>query len=391
MRRRTIARALLAALSAGGVLLGGAFLGGAGCVKIADPTRIEDLRILEVRADPPEIAVFAPSPPARGFADLVALPRRRSPVTLGALVVHPDLDARFQHQWYRCKPNFQALPCDSGEFDPLIAATTASVATVSPVDLIFADSATAAGEGGFAGALATLASNPRDLLNGFYAYVDLRVTIDRAAVHVDTRQLDATKRVVIFDPQLVRAAILEARRGGARLGADAPGGSIPLPGLCTDLTDDALQLLLEFLASRTPNRAPVYADLEVEGPGAAPARSLSPGVPLVLHPGERVTFRAHAAPGDKERYALIDDNCQLQPLIEVLSWSWSATAGSLSSRLTTESVEDEAMDSSRHKTAYTAPGAAAPAAGTTRARIYSILRDGRGGSAARIIDVEVAP
>jgi hypothetical protein len=366
----------------------------AGCISIPDAAIVDDLRILEIRVDPPEIPVFKPAPPISRPEDLLELEPNDVTVEVAALVAHPDLDAKIAYEWVRCKPGLDRVPCDGMDRERLASSETSSVAAIAPVSILFADAIQAAmmSQGGdragraVFGALGTIASDPRDLLNGLYAYVNVHASVISAAIHADTSALDGTKRLVVFDPQIVRVAISVAR---SQTLPQIEGYS--LPNLCSTVSAEQVDLIYDFLEKRAPNRAPAYRRIEiVEVNGSTGTfRDLMPGEILRLSPGESIALRGHADPGDKEEFQLIDDNCQLQDLHEVLAWSWFTNLGELSSRLTTESIEDEAEDSSRHRVTYTAPPAAGLKNQTNRARIWSILRDGRGGSASRIIEVQI--
>jgi hypothetical protein len=363
----------------------------AGCVSIPDASIIQDLRILDLRVEPAEIAVFKPAPPVSTAQDLLSLAPNAVDVKVTAVVAHPDLDATFEYEWVRCKPGLDRVPCSGDDRERLFDSMTSSVADVQPVPIVFADAAMAAemsgggAQAGLFGALSTFASDPRDLLNGLYAYINLHVSVVKAAVPVDSPSLEGTKRFVIFDPQIVRVAINEARMLGTMAIPAIEG--YDLPSLCTNVSREQLDVIFDYLLKRTPNQPPTYASLELQRVTDTASSALGIDEVLMLAPGESVKFRGRAAPGDKEAFQLIDDNCQLQSLREVLAWSWFTNLGSLSTRLTTESIDDENQDTDRHATTYTAPRAAQLIAPTTRVRIWSILRDGRGASRDRVIDI----
>src|SRR5262249_377353 len=119
---------------------------------------------------------------------------------------HPDLGATFTYQWSRCQP-FSDLPCDTERVS--LPVETSSAVSFSPIDELRKDVADTMDP---TRALASFASDPRDLLNGIYANVLLHVTVATASITVDTHELDALKRFVIFDPLFVKVSILEARR-----------------------------------------------------------------------------------------------------------------------------------------------------------------------------------
>lgn len=364
----------------------------AGCgLHFPDPARIEDLRVLEIRTDPPEIAVFEPGgPPATTLAELSRLRPRVTPVKLTALVAHPDLKATFYYEWFRCAPAFQRLPCPTPpERQPLQDASTSSIAFISPIPTLVAELA-ATSSGTSSNPLSIFTDDPRDLLNGLYAFMNLRTGVRTASITVDTLALEAVKRLVIFDPQIVRVSILEARRrAAAGLGLPQIPG-VTLPNLCTTASDEQLQKIYAFLDQRTPNRAPTFAAVRYARPPASVETEgvlIEPPATLKLRSGEQIDLRGYAAPGDIERYQAIDDNCELIDLSETLSWSWFVSAGSISRRVTIEGIRE--VNQAQQRTTYTAPLVAPNR--TARARIWSVLRDGRGGSDLRVIDVEIGP
>jgi hypothetical protein len=269
-----------------------------------------------------------------------------------------------------------------------LSTLTSSVVVISPVDILFEDVAMNPDDP--LGLLADLVQDPRDLLNGFFAHVNLRMTVSRADVAVDTPALEATKRVVLYEPLVVRIAILEARRGAA--GAQIP--VVPgfnLPNLCSNVSEEQVQKIFDFLGRRTPNRAPRYTKLEVAGrllPIETATRSVAKGEVIEIEEGEQLVLRGRAGEEDKEVYQLIDDNCELQSLRETLAWSWFTSRGTLSPSFTTEGADD-GDDPDAARTVYTPPQGEDLDEVGRRARIWSVLRDGRGGSDSRVIDVVV--
>lgn len=358
-----------------------------GCgVSFPDESRIEDLRVLEIRADPPEIAVFEPGQRATSSRDLLALRRSATTVRLTALVAHPDRDAALSYDWYRCTPGFQSLPCE-GDARSRLVTSTASAIDISPISILFEEVAQAPDDA--LGSLNRIVQDPRDLLNGISAFINARVTVDRAAIEVDTRALDALKRVVIFDPVIVRLAMIEADRL-------IQGQAVPmvegfnLPNLCTTLTPEQRARIFDFLDRRTPNRAPEYESVEFarrRGVVETATRALDAGEILELSADEQLVLRGRAREGDREEYQIIDDNCELIVLRETLAWSWFTDRGSLSSSLTVEGSGPADFQDSH--TVYRPPFAGGDIEGATRARIYSVLRDGRGGSASRVVEVKI--
>jgi hypothetical protein len=369
------------------VIFATAIAAAAGCnLHFPDATKIEDLRILDLHADPPEIAVFR-----RGGSDPLAFdpksppPIDLTPVKLTALVAHPDLGATFLYDWIRCGAAFDSVPCDPPERQPLVPDMNADLQPEVSVPIVLElFQGLMSGQDTLAALTATLAQDPRDLLNGLYAHVNLSVSVSTAAKAVDTARLEATKRVVIFDPRLVAFSIARARA----MGPDALL-KLGLPNLCTSVSNDALDKVLTFLKTRTPNRSPTFAGLDVavidpRNPPPrgtqTPTRALGAGEVLEVPPGAAVILHGRSNPDDAEAFQMIDANCALEKFTEELSFAWFTNSGSLSRPLTTKD---------NPTTEYDAPPAFELKEDRTRIRIWSVLRDGRGGSDSKTMDVVI--
>lgn len=213
--------------------------------------RIEDLRVLDLQVEPPEVSVFEPSgtgTTALSFDPMNPPPIAHQPVRVRALVAHPDLAASFEYDWIRCKPGLDRVPCDGTLASALVPERTAEM-SFTPIDVLFAD---VTGGTKLEDLAAALAEDPRDLLNGLYAYVNLQAGVGQASIAVDTQRIQATKRIVVFDPRVVALALEQAR---ALDPSQIPMGA-GLPTLCAGVSDAQLALLNGFLASREPNRTP---------------------------------------------------------------------------------------------------------------------------------------
>ncbi|MCK6547888.1 hypothetical protein L6R52_18700 [Myxococcota bacterium] len=365
-------------------------------VSLPNERMIEDLRILEVRAEPPETRLLEPGRTASTAAELVGLlltAPSRERVRLSATVAHPDLDATFSATWCRCPP-FSDLPCLAEETEtdacagPLVELATSTVGPgvveFSPVDELRRDLASADEP---EQVLAALAADPRDILNGLYAYVVLNAGITAASVRVDTQALDAEKRVVVFDPVVVKVAILEARRALADPSTPDLSG-LPLPTLCTNVSEAELVDVFEFLDTRVPNRAPRYVGIDLDPlTVASSTRALGEGEVLTLRPGQEIALMGRADPAEIEDFRVIDDDCSLRELEETFAFSWFTTKGSLSRIVTSLGKKPGNRDG--EWVTYQAPGAGALTEARTRVRIWTVLRDGRGGSEARTIELVV--
>lgn len=363
-----------------------------GCgVSLPEEYRVEDLRILEIRAEPPEIRIFQDAPIDLEPSQLANQPLDLRPVQLSALVAHPDLDANFDGQWIRCKvadddtgevgSGFQRVPCDGAGRVELGRGLNLAL---SPVQLLLED--VLANGGDPVAVITSLAEDPRDLFAGLYANLNFQAFANGAVIPVDTPSIEGTKRVVIFDPAVVSLVLREARR----LGPDAIPmiSGVPTPSLCTRASADQLGAINAFLESRIPNRAPRYAGIELRYQTDTATQAYDPASgPIVLAPGTQVELRGYVAEGDLESYRVIDDNCNLLEQQETMAFSWFTTAGELSPQVTAQSLDQ--ADSRRRVMTYEAPESVEGA--EQRVRIWSVLRDGRGGSDSKVIDVLVRP
>lgn len=359
-----------------------ALLSGACGITFPQEFRIEDLRVLNVVTDPPEISVIEPGTTATTAQQLIEALRdhpNEQEVTLTALLAHPDLDATFNYSWKACTPAFNSLPCE-GERRVDLPVEDAEVVRFEPITtlrtlLLESDDP--------AQALASITTDPRDLLNGLYAHLILRAGVKEASVAVDTLQLDAEKRLVLFDPALVRVTISEARRIGMS-GMIPMVDGLQLPTLCTQATAADVEAIEAYLGTRIPNQQPHFMGIAARTRSSTVVEPVVTEGTVVLRRGEQLELRGIHGDADREKYKLIDDNCKLVELQETLSYSWFITAGEISAPIT---VIGNAERDELERTIYTAPS---EIEGTEmRIRIYAILRDGRGGSGHDVLDVVV--
>lgn len=341
--------------------------------------RIEDLRVLDLQVEPPEVSVFEPSGTgtvALSFDPMNPPPIAHQPVRVRALVAHPDLDASFEYDWIRCKPGLDRVPCDGSLASALVPERSAEV-SFTPIDVLFAD---VSGGTKLEDLAAALAEDPRDLLNGLYAYVNLQAGVGQASVPVDTQRIQATKRIVIFDPRVVALALEQAQ---ALDPSQIPMGA-GLPTLCAGVSDAQLSLLNGFLASREPNRTPRMLGVSVvithvDGSTTSTITSARGSV-IDLEDTDVVTLEGVPASSAAEAYGLIDANCLLQSFTERLAFSWFISAGGLSRQITTQ---EDTM------TRYDLPRQSALAGSLVRTRVWVVLRDGRGGSSHGAVDFRI--
>lgn len=365
-------------------------LGLAGCgVSLPEEYLVEDLRILEIRAEPPELRIFADAPIDVELEQLARQPLDLREVRFTALVAHPDLDATFEQEWVRCKvadddtgevgSGFQRVPCESAE---RVSLGRESALNLSPIRLLLED--VLANGGDPVRVITSLAEDPRDLFAGLYANLNLKAFVAQADITVDTLAIEGTKRLVIFDPTVVALVLREARRLGPEAVPMIAG--VQTPSLCTRASADQVGTINAFLETRVPNQAPRYAGLELKLSTDTATRAWDPAAgPIVLGPGDRLELRGYVAESDLEAYRVIDDNCNLLEQQETMAFSWFTTAGELSPQVTAQS-KDRA-DSRRRVMTFEAPTTFEGA--ELKVRIWSVLRDGRGGSDSRVIDLLV--
>lgn len=335
---------------------------------------IEDLRTLEIRVEPPEIPIFRLSP-----EDTLELDPQRPPpfdlrpIRVTALVAHPDLDARFRYDWSRCGIGFQGPPCEEAPRERLTTRTSSSF-EISPVEILLRDAAEK--ELSLTELAAGLAGDPRDLLNGFYLHLDLQVTVEEAGEVVDTISLEATKRVVVFDPRLVNYTIIETAKLDPSQLPDLPG--LQLPVFCSRSTPEQISGLQAFLRERRPNESPTLSGIVIgaRGGGDTSTRAVELGELVELDAGESLVMRADLPEEIEETYRVIDGNCELREFTERVAVSWFTNGGELSRQIST--LESPVVswrppaEVSQRRAQY---------------RIYAVARDGRGGSDARWFDV----
>ena len=348
----------------------------AGCgVSFPENHLIEDLRVLNIRAEPPEVGLFV-----KGGLELEPLPSfaTSTVVRFTVLAAHPDLDAKLRFDWFRCAPEdpsdapLRGLPCDASARVRLDLAGTSTL-TVSPVGEVLDDLES---RGDTAGVTALFGGDPRALINGFYGYFQVAASIQDADVAVDTQRLEATKRLVIFEPRVAHAAV-QLSRDPTLLSGQQGRLPIDIPTLCLGAPQSKVDAITAFLRSRPTNRNPTLDRVTVTRLSRASTSTRSlPG--LEIAPSQQIELVASGS--EAEPYELIDGNCELLSFKERLAYSWFTSRGGLERQVTSDD---------RPTTVYTAPNAADLPSGRTRIRIYVVVRDGRGGSDHRTFDLSV--
>jgi hypothetical protein len=317
------------------------------------PALVEDLRVLAVRAEPPEILVdreelTTGAPRATRFEALVMDPRGEPMVQM-------------VYDWQFC-------PVESGEtcgdydrrrgaadpaYAPFLDAARAQEAH-GPAQLS-ADGAV--GTAGFDVQIAPqllayhLQDAARVLGNGAWVSAVLKL-------ETGTETLLAQKRVVVnardlaaFNPELATAGWQIC----------TPAASLP----------GCLPLL-----PRTPNHNPTFTSVEVARGLGAPFAPLAG--PLVLSSKEKVRLRPVLAPDAEEPYQTIESTLQGNHLVvvdhrEEVVVSWFTTAGSFESDQTAVQL-DRTLDNE-----FTAPSIDARTPAGKPLVLYVVARDQRGG------------
>ncbi|HEY0707401.1 MAG TPA: hypothetical protein VGG33_11425 [Polyangia bacterium] len=335
------------------------------------PALVEDLRILAIRAEPPELLVDR-------LADQ-ADPANQQAVTFEALVMDPR-GGPMRFAWSFC-------PVDSnqtcGDFDERRKHAPAALHNV----LDLARAQTLSGEA-LPGELVTspaglerftvpvagelfayhLADSGFGLGNGAWASAVL-------AVKGATETLTAQKRVVLAARDLAQWNPELAAFGWQICTGDAtPLGCLPL-------------------RPRVPNRNPVFAGLEVArgALATAPFEPLEmpvtqPGTnPLLVAPGETLRLRPVFSADSEESFQTIESTLASDQLIvadhsEELIVSWFSTAGAFSDEQTARQLS-KTLDN-----VFTAPAVVPPGGMVS---VFLVARDQRGGVAWTQVSLQV--
>jgi hypothetical protein len=319
-----------------------------GCAgDVPSPTLVEDLRVLAVRADPPEVLVDRDGAAAQ--------------VSFQALVVDPR-GPTMAWSWGFCPVessetcgDFAARRAQApAEFQPVLdAARTEQRAGQSAPDPV----TRALGVDPFDVQIGPdlfayhLESSGLGLGNGSWVSAVL-------ALEAGPEVLQAQKRVVLnardlsrWNPELAAFGWQVCAPGGG------PDGCVPL-------------------APRTANHNPAIASVEVARSKLADAPfAPSPEGPLTVAPGEVIRLRPVLAPDAEERYQTVESTLQGSDLVvvdhtEEAVVSWFATGGKFGSVQTTPQLT-RTLDNT-----FTAPTTPPP---DGRLSVYLVVRDQRGG------------
>jgi hypothetical protein len=254
----------------------------AGCGSFEDPTRVIDLRVLAMQANPPEVVVdFDPENPAAVAPQLDA-----NPVTVRVLVADPAEDRRLAWDMVVCPPTDDRR-CDDPD-DPRMA--IASGVVDDPETAAVADVPTASFVVGLDVLQASLSADSLAGFGGIAVQVQLRVWPEGEDPEQSAATVYAAKQVVYAprDP-----------------------------------------------AERVANSNPVLAALDVDGDASrslAPGRCADPAAPrLEVEWGAEVGLVPVEPLGARETYVLPTFDGSVRRITENLRYAWYASAGSWSS------------------------------------------------------------
>jgi hypothetical protein len=344
---RLVGRSVVLTLLAGSTACGG---------DLPSPTVVDDLRVLAVRAEPPEVLVER----------VDGRQTQPAPVSFQAVVVDPR-GASMVYHWRFC-PVESTQTC--ADFD---ARRAAAPPELQPA-LDAARAQNSAGEATAAAAVDTFTVEiPEDLFryhlissglglgNGSWVSAVLRVAAGAQTVEAQKRVVLNARDLSAWNPELQRFGWQVCVPG-------APvAGCVPL-------------------APRTPNHNPEIAAVEVARSARAGAPfTTRPDGPLSLEPGEVIRLRPVLAPDAEERYQTVTSTLQASDLTvvdrtEEAVVSWFATAGKFGAEQTTAQLT-KTLDNT-----FTAP-LTPPAGG--RLSVFVVVRDQRGGEGWTSLEVVV--
>lgn len=342
-----------------GVLLGVASCGD----ELPNPSLVEDLRVLAVRAEPPEVLIDrvdgqATPPGPVSFQALVVDPRGQSMVYQWRFcpVESNETCADFERHRARAQAEFQAALDDARAQQ---RAGQSEVIATSP----------ARGLDGFTVQLPQnlfgyhLATSGLGIGNGAWVSAVLEVAAGAETLQVQKRVVLGARDLSQWNPEL------------QQFGWQVCVPGAPVPG-CVPL------------GPRTANHNPEIAALEIARSQHvdAPFTPHSDG-PLTLAPGEVIRLRPVLGPGAAERYQAVESTLQTSDLVvsdrtEEAVVSWFATAGKFGAAHTTPLLT-KTLDNT-----FTAP-TTPPAHG--RISVFLVVRDQRGGVGWTSLDVAMPP
>ena len=329
--------------------------------ELPSATLVEDLRVLAIRAEPPEVLVDR--------VDGQATPP--GPVSFQALVVDPR-GASMVYDWRfcpiessdTCADFARHLAAAPAEFQPVLDAARAQQRT-GQSEIITASAARAVDA--FTVQLPQtlfnyhLSTAGLGLGNGSWVSAVLEIAAGAQTLQVQKRVVLGARDLSAWNPEL------------QRFGWQVCVPGAPVPGCLP-------------LGPRTANRNPVIAAVQIaRGERADTPFAPSPQGPLTLAPGEVIRLRPVLDPDAQERYQTVESTLQASDLVvtdrtEEAVISWFATAGKFGATHTTPQLT-KTLDNT-----FTAPKTP-PADG--RVSVFLVVRDQRGGVGWTSIEIGV--
>lgn len=347
--------------------------------------RIEKVRVLGIRADPPEILLDAPAPVEYGFTALVLDPR--GGVVHYAWQFCPVASNRACLDWEnrrRDAPIGLRLALDAMR-DPIVEGDAQPLDEVAPTPPIYwwAERGTWPYT---VDAFSVAASADLYLYHLMDSALGAGMGATPSAVLTLTKgeeSLTAFKRVVL--------GVRDLRTAAAPL-FEQYGYTLCEPGETPETQPGCL-----LIRDRVPNTNPVFAGVALARGASAtgtftPLEIGTPGDvagPVVMRGGESIRLLPSFTPESSEPYQSIQLDLQSQSVyvqdeVEEISVSWFATAGRTREGLTwpqwTKSLD----------TVYTAP-AWPPEETDGRVTVWMVARDQRGGEAFMSVEIVVLP
>ena len=347
----------------------------AGCSSdLPEPHEVEDLRVLAIRADPPEL--------------LFDTPEDRL-VTFQALVVDPR-GGSLNYRWRFCPVESDAT-CSHWKVDR----ESVPAARRDRLDSMLEDSETGVIDsppGDSPDDLSPIIGSPVTLSP--YAIVPFAATMpaELVAHHVETTLLG-------YGMGVWPAALLELSRGDEHLSAlKRIVLNVRDPGALASLFEEQLgatictapgQTDCLDLPARQPNQNPEILAISWAVGERADGNFLpvDSDVPLVVRAGESIRIRPELIDGAAQTYhilatGLTDASLFIEERQEQISISWFCAAGALQDNLTWP-VRTRTLD-----TAYTAPEIDSKRF-SDRDTVWMVARDQRGGVAWRYVEIQI--
>jgi hypothetical protein len=332
---------------------------------------VHDLRILAIVADPPEVLFDRDT----GTFD-------RETVTFAALVADPSGEVKTAH-WAFCPVESEQTCDDYTSFRDKAAPQVQPILDQMRGQTLEAPGQAAPDQGLGAWSVAPFPTRVDPGVIGYHmtnsalglgngAWMSASLRLDGA-----TQSLVGQKRMVVGARDMAQWNAELSAGFGFRV---CEAGQVPA---AEAHATDCLPL-----APRSPNRNPQIAGVmvaEAAGETFAPPEEASS--PIVVSPGARLQIVPEVDEGGRETYAFVDTNFDSNRLEvtdreEAPIVSWFATGGELDHERTS------VVDTRTLANVFTAPGTAPPGGIIS---VWMVVRDQRGGTGWRHVEVRVAP